>query len=537
MAINWDGAAAGFHGYQDQARRSADDERRAKAAARADQEAAFAEEQRARQRYDWGEVDRIRAADKADLADVKKMFAGDDSEAGDGALELSVAQEQVDADATRAAIDGAMAAPPEYAPTSPVGVMAKDPTAPNWTSTSPVPATSPVKLAPAVAEKVRALRGQGGVPKAHDFNNTLEVQTELIRRKGARGDLTPEEYAQKMSFLARARNEGISDALALLSQGRYDEAMAHYNASGLMKGARLIKGQEGTTHINGEEVPTHFVTIANPDGSRTSMDVAKARYQMLDMDAQLRHVDRARQVQMQRDHHTDTVKLSREQLAQQAKDAAAGRALQGRHFGIVEAQFNAGTPLGQIQAKEKALGRTLTADERSTMLGVDALAPATRMQLNSLFKEQDQISAALNKAQAEGTWAPDSPGGRSMQIRAATISAQINDLVAGSAAGKAQGDLLGFDAASAATPATVENPVAPAAPPQAAALAPVAGVRAPTSSLDVRNDPALSALRKAIGGIDKTDPAQVPTLMNLGTAYNKRIEQLKKSNGTNIITE
>ncbi|MFB9244500.1 hypothetical protein [Massilia antarctica] len=479
---NWSGMAAGFQGYQDGQRRIAEDERRAadedrrvKADKRADSEAAFQEEARSRQRYDWNEVDRIKAADKKDMTEIRAQLAkeADDVQGGTSA---PAADSPTAADRMQADIDKVMAPPAELLPGvgAAPGPLVKNPAALNLAAAA-APAAAAPSLLPA-PKQMGVIAAPAGAVHTGNFNSALDVQTAFLRRKNARGDLTLEELAQKQGLLNKMKNEGIADALSLMGQGRYDEAMEAYNAAGTMKGARIVKGELAVTKINGEEHPTHLVTIRNADGSQVTMDVAKARYQLLDFETQLAQSARAGQTAMQREHYQGTREDNKAARAQQARDAAAGRAVQMAHLQLTREQYAQSTPLGQIQSKEKALGRQLSPVERAAMLGVDTMNPATRAQLGSLLKEQDQISAAMTKAQAEGTWAPESPGAKGLHMRSAMLNQQVSDLLGDK---RAAADPLNLNApAKGAAPVASPAPTPGAAP---AALKAPGGVRAPAA--------------------------------------------------------
>lgn len=500
-------AAIAYQGAKDEQRRTADDERRTKADSRADADAAFQEEQRSRQRYDWNEVDRVRAADKADIADVRNQFATDAAPATDeGSAAIAQAQQQVQDDQTQADITAASAPPPDpattigaAAPSAPAS-MAKDPNAPAapaWASATPeagAPATSP-KLAPAVVAKLQTMAPAGTAPPpAHDFNNSLAMQSELVRRKVARGDMSPEDWARNTALLNKMRDEGIHDALDLMGQGRYDDAMARYNDSGAMRGARVVDGKAGVTKINGEDVPTHFVTIRNADGTTTTMDVAKAKFQMMGLADQLTHADRATQTAMQREHFAGSLQLQRDQLAQSAKDAAAQRGIMAAHLNLAQKQFEATTPFGQIAAKEKAMGVPMSADQKANFLGVDNLPAGTRAQLTSLLKEQDQIGQSLSKAQAEGNWSPESPGGRQLAMRSAVLNQQVSDLLGSGKRAGANTDPLHLNNTPPGAAGPGGTPVTPAR-----AAAPASSLFAPVGGVNPAAGPAESPIAKLIG--------------------------------------
>lgn len=493
--INWAGAAAGFQGYKDEERRSADDARRAKADGRADQDAAFQEEARGRQRKDWSEADRIKAADKADRA----------------AIAANSAAQQA---------DPAVATPPAAEGIDPTGAAAPIPidTAPPSASAAAGAPSSAGGVAPAsaaAAPKPAVIAPAAGIPKPRNFNDILDQQAELLRRKTARGDLSATDYAQQVSTLNKFKSEGVTTALDLMAQGRYDDAMTAYNGVGAMRGAKIVKGEQGVTKINGQDTPTHFVTIANADGSQAVMDVTKARYQLMDLNTQLQHQDKAATTAMTAKHYADSAQLARDQLAQSAKDAAASRAIQSAHIGLAREQFAAGTPLGQIAQAEKVLGRPLSASEKAAKLGIDTMPVATRLQVTSLFKEQDQISQAMNKAQADGTWQPDSVGGKDMRVRSALINQRLADLMPTTSQPGAMADPANINGAAkpgrGAT--TVPRPFqaggttpagAGAAPPPRQVIRPDGGARPPSAAAEA---PSYEGWRTATQRLDEVNAA------------------------------
>jgi hypothetical protein len=544
MALNWSGIAAAYQGYQDQQRRVDDDARRAKADQRQEQDNQFTEQARNQQRRDWERENQTRSEDDASRQELAR---------------------QASQAATSPAVLPAVGGLPTAAPTGDGSTPANDPSTSTGTSagtsagTSPSPAASPAsnssKSGPNSTSISAALPASpGGIPAPHNFNNMLDQQRQFLNGKLARGTLSAQDYSTSVAALNKMQSEGIHDALTLMAQGRYEDGIAHYNQSGLMRGASIVKGEPGTTQINGQPVPTHFVTVQNADGSRSVMDVAKAQYQMLDMNNQLAHIDKTRQTEMMRQHYADSAQLGRDQLSQHAKDAAASRAIQNGHLSLAMQQFNASTAPGLIGAKEKALGRPLSPDEKATLLGIDTMAPAQRLQLQSVLKEQDQLAQAINQAQASGTWQETDKDGKSnpLLVRQAALTGQRRQLLQGAG----QAAPLGSNPLGLTLPGTGPATAPTTAPATSAAAAPVAapiiksvgGIRpaptatpaaTPAGAIDVRNDPILLSLRKSISQLNPQDPANTQAMMAIGTAINQRIEQLQQSNGsmTQLITQ
>lgn len=559
---NWAGIAAGYAGYSAEERRLAEEARQKKADQRADETAQFAQEQRGWARADRAEVDRVKANDKADIAAVNAEFdqRTSDQSVSDGQAEAASARDQVQQDQMQAAINQANAVPQTGLLSSGVTERVyKAPTAASPAATS-APTGSPV-LPAAVADKVQQLRASGGVPAPRNFNDVLERQIAVLQRKSARGDIAPKEYAQELAFINNAKNEGVHDALAAFSSGDYEGGLAAFNRVGQNKGARVVKGEEGTTTINGEEVPTHFVTIANADGSRTTMDTAKAQFQLLDMNARLNHLGRARQTDMQRQQHADQISVARDQLKQSAADSQAGREIQRASLRLQQQQVDQATPIGQLTAMSKALGRPLTTDEIENRLGMSKIPRAVELQVQSLLREADTDSAAVARAAAspEGI---NPVASATFQKNAAIRQARLSQLLgpysgAGRSADGQTADPLNLNGADRGT--TVPNPAAPtggvptAAPPASAPAVAGQGVKAavagatgyyplgtvlPGGRVDVRADAALVALRNGMAKLDANDPKNVPTIMALGVARAKRIEQLEKNyGGTQLIVD
>ena len=435
MGINSTGMAAAYQGYQDEQRRVLDDARRVKADQRADQDAGFQEETRGRQRIDWAKSDKTLQDDTSSRAAI-----ANDPRYAASAPAKAVKEAVANVLPEVGGMAGAVPGNPDRAPVSTVasgdsadGVAKSGAVVSNATPllvpAAPAPATSPA-LAPANSPAAPLLVATG-VPKARNFNSTLDQQLEFLNQKMARGTLSTQDYTASVESINKMKAEGIHDALALMSQGRYDDAMDKYNSVGDMRGMSVVKGEAGTTKINGQDTPTHFVTLQNADGMRTTMDVADAQYKLLDLNTRLGHADRARQTDMNRDQHADRIQYDYANLAQSAKDSAANRAIQGGHLALAQQQFNATTPAGMIAAREKATGMPMTAEQKDSLLGIDRMSPAIKMQAASVMKEQDQLSQAINKAQGDGTFVATGPDGKSnpLLVRQAQLNMQLSHLL------------------------------------------------------------------------------------------------------------
>lgn len=532
MGINWGGIAAAYQGAKEEQRRIADDERRATEAAEAKREAEFRDELRGRQRTEWTEADRIKAADKKDRDEVNAEFDAKNKAAEAASpADVAEAEQAAQVDSMREAITAAQA-PPELMPGAAPGVaqgsQAFDPKAPvKITAPANAASTGSPLLAPAVASKLGQAKA-AGMPAAHNFNDSLDRSLEILRRRNARGDLSAEDYAQKAAFLKRAQNEGVSDAINLFSQGRYEDAMKAYNSVGQMRGARIVKAEQGTTKINGEDVPTHFVTVRNPDGSRTTIDSAKAQYQLLDFNTQLSHADRSRTFQAQQAHNAEVLQMQKDEAAARRRDAAEARSIQ-------RAALEAGTPAGKIRATERALGRKLTEAEKAAQFGIDTMPPTMRAQLNNLLKQQEQIAQSINKAQAEGTWQEGTEGAKALTTREAMLQQRVNDLLTAAQGAKAGADPLGILTPPPAATGPAAQPAAtgqPGAPNKAPGLPPVGGIpmEERRRQMEERNRQ-MEAFNKAVAGSSsraRFEAAQEERKADLEANFDTKIAQLKR---------
>ena len=507
MGLNVLGLAAGYQGFQDEQRRIKDDEQRAKAGQRQEQDALFQEEMRTRQRKEWARIDQNQALDEADLLELRERLDKEPQESQPTRLvPLAAGLQKTPVDKL----------PAEVASVRKLDALKAE--TPMQASGNSMP---PVNNG---ANKPPIIPAVGGIPQPRNFNSVLDMQREVLNRRLARGTLSAQDYGQSVAALNKMKSEGIHQALELMADGDYQGGVDAYNAIGRMRGARMVEGKPGVTKLeSGQEVPTHFVTIKNADGTRTTMDVARARYQLLDFDRQLVHQDAAAKNQMQRDQHTDQVKLGYAKLDQESKATAASQGTQARQLALMQQKFYAETPAGMIAAREQALGRKLTEDQKATILGIDLMPQATKMQVASLLKEQDQLAQTMSKAMADGSWQQtikNKDGDEvtnPLLVKQSALNLQLRSLLNPKASDG--NNLLGLSASNAnSAPVSANNqprkPLLPAvggiARPNASSIAPSAPVTPIASNpkedfatrqqlvlkrlADIRNDPQLQAL-------------------------------------------
>jgi len=143
---------------------------------------------------------------------------------------------------------------------------------------------------------------QSGMPQSRNFNTTLDQQLELLNRQSTDGRITPQEYVAAVKNINMLRQEGVHDAIDLMAQGQYQEAMDRFNSVGSYRDARFVKAQDGTTLVNGVSQPTKFVTLAGRNGPIT-IDTTQAQYQLMSADQRMALADKAAQTKMMDEHY------------------------------------------------------------------------------------------------------------------------------------------------------------------------------------------------------------------------------------------
>ena len=167
-----------------------------------------------------------------------------------------------------------------------------------------------------------------GVPQPRNFNSILDQQLELLNRQVSDGRVSPQEYAANVKNINAMKQEGVHEALDLMAQGQYQEAMDKFNSVGVRRGVQFVSAKDGTTMVDGVEQPTKLVTLRAPDGSTSVTDVTQARYQLMNIDQQLTHADKAANTAMLAGYHG---KMG-DYYAQQAKTQEQWRADQASNF-------------------------------------------------------------------------------------------------------------------------------------------------------------------------------------------------------------
>ena len=144
------------------------------------------------------------------------------------------------------------------------------------------PVVAPADPAAAPPPNPAVLAPAAGIPAPRPMGNVLDMFSNRIDNAARRGDSTAQEYGAAREFLAKARAEGVTQAVTAMARGDYPGAMQLYNGMGQYNGAKIIgTPTDATTMLpSNQVVPTHIVTIQNADGSRSIIDTAKDEYKL-----------------------------------------------------------------------------------------------------------------------------------------------------------------------------------------------------------------------------------------------------------------
>ena len=266
MGINFGGIAAAYRGFKEDQLQQADEARRAKADTRADQDHAFQEEARSRNRKEWKKTDDIESRKQADIAAI--------------AAELDEEGKAVEA--------------------------AQD---------SQSDTNFKASLVDAEEQGTPYIGEAKGIPKPIKFNDVLSRQQKLLQRQLSRADIDPAAYAAANESINKMQKEGVNDALELFAQGRYQEGLDKFNSTGSYRGSRLLSARQGETDLGGVKQPTHFVTVTGADGRPIEIDTARAQFQnALSLKDRLAHTDNVLKTNAQIKHYADTAKHGEGQL-------------------------------------------------------------------------------------------------------------------------------------------------------------------------------------------------------------------------------
>ncbi len=537
MGLNLNFLGGVYRGAQDELARQANeerlkarDEREAKQAERMDQEAAFAEETRGRQRKAWSKQDEIEANEKKYRAEFEAQKPSDAVNIPQAALTPQTEQKtlQADENQSQAEVNRLLSAgtPSQGAkPATPVPLKSDENQSQAETkrlmaSGTPQPAGVPDTSASSgtAATGAAKLESPGGIapPKAN-FNNALALQQYVLNRKMAAGEVDPTTYTQHLRNIESFKEEGGARALKLFAQGRNDEAIEAWNNSGQMAGAKLISSKQGTTKIDGVEMPTNYVELQLPGGRVISMDTAKAQKQMLSYEQQLASAQQNRQITNQENFHKDSITLQREQMAQNARHQAASLGLQQQTLKLHQQQYADTTPLGKIRLLEQANGKPLSDDEKSNILGLSNMPKAQQMRMQSLLKQHEELSKIVATEQARGTFVPVDKDGKpnSVLVQMSIISQQLNDLSSGN-----------------------KNPFADIKNPQPSVSTPPVGGVPPASGAVTRpvQQPASKTVQPPVGGINSALEAAIKKNPVTGTLSSSDTDVLGLLDGTSTYT-
>ena len=357
----------------------------------------------------------------------------------------------------------------------------------------------------------------------------VDFQTKVEQRK----------YARSL------QQEGVFDAAAALRRGDAESIKKAFNESGQHK----IEGDVVVSPVE-RDIPgvgkktTYQATfnVIGPDGKPKQVS-----YNSHDLSMQLMPAEKA----LDWDHTIFKEKNRQDQWKQEfdhkKKIDSVNTGISAGHLALSRERENRQTLVGQLQDKERALGRKLSEDERNNLLGVDTMPQAIKMQVSSLLKEQEQISQALNKAQADDSFVATDKEGKPnpLIVRSASLNMQLEKLLNYK---NKTNDPLGIMSPNPQAP-PIASQVGIANKPQVSSDAAVKKMPPPLASkgilspavdgIDLRGDPVLSSLKQQLSLLDINDPANMNKIMALGKAKNERLEQLQDKHGrlTKLIVE
>lgn len=313
------------------------------------------------------------------------------------------------------------------------------------------------------AEGARMMRMTGALEKHGEFDKAASMRTSARQAKVA--DLQLDEMQQQKITREYDRN--------LMKAGDTHDALAAFisNSKGDGQGGKVkttaVVSQDGktttyhTVEADGSTKATPHTFANTPEG------VLQAKFLMsqgIEPKEKLAHIlGEAKTAEEKRRYEADFGLRKEVATASMKNDAA--------RTGMVAAQ----------------LGLAKNADARSAAAAeAEAkLPPAVKLAYGPMAKELDTIGGAIAKAQADGTWAPASPGAQQLLVRQRELTTQAQQMLAPymgkGGAPAANADPLGLLAAPApgaapgakvppqprAAGATIQAPVSPLAAAQA----------------------------------------------------------------------
>lgn len=377
----------------------------------------------------------------------------------------------------------------------------------------------------------------------------------------AHGAAGVDKAAQYDAFAKQALNEGTDQIISHIQSAA--PSLAEVKKAGGMvagtvgeqaanvfnqTGGRWKVGADTTTqyYVDKDAAGREFVNarVLGQDGKPIVDDVHHAGLFLQDYKTRLE----AQQGDTRAYQTGQQIAQTGQQIAEAARHNKVEEALGGQRNSIAaqgvkleQAKFDATTPSGKISGIEQVLGSPMNADQKMTILGVSRFSQPDQLLVQSLLKEREQMDQAKAKAMAEGMWNPNSDGAKEMATQSATITLKLNGILSkyGSGNGKGQpADPLNIMGDTGKAEPKAASPAARGV--GAVAQPATAGATVVGGAVDVRNDPALKELNAGIARLaGKSDPQSVQQLMDLGTAKNARIEQLRQNFGSmsNLITE
>jgi hypothetical protein len=212
-------------------------------------------------------------------------------------------------------------------------------------------------------------------------NNTFDFAIKRAMIDVKHGKMTGEGLLNMTKLVDTMQAEKMTQSIALMHQGRTDEALSAFNSTGKHR-AKLLSQQDGVFESGGVKVPTKLVTIEEADGSTRTINTAQALFQMQSMDKIISQAQQGEQLgiagkqQVESARHNKASEIVQTEHNRAMERNAAGQlALAGKRDARESQQFRKLSIEGQLEEIEKVVGPLSAADKTAygkKLLGLTA---------------------------------------------------------------------------------------------------------------------------------------------------------------------
>lgn len=399
----------------------------------------------------------------------------------------------------------------------------------------PQPVATAMPASPSSPIVSAASAGVPPVPKPkldqyQSMNNTLQYALERAKIDVKHRKLDGQGLLTMQKAINAMQREGMDEAISLMHQGRFEEAAAKFDGVGESKFGKIVDAKDGVFKQGKTSVPTKIVTVQDANGNTRIIDTAQTMFQQQEIGKVIEQAQKERDVDVREQHGKDSLQVTRDGQKLTHDIAQQQLGISRESLNLQRQNQKNLTPSEQLGQLEAALGRPLTPDEKMTKLGVDKYSQTDRTAIQSLIKSQEQVSTAMFKAQADGTWQADSQGAKTLMEKNAALALKINAIT-----DKYQTE---DSKAKKADPLEILKTPMPA-PPGSDAKKAAAGIQtAPqqtpantNGSVSISGDPVLTALAEQMKQLDANDPANMEAVIAIGKARAARLDQLQAKYG------